>query len=786
MGSGSDRSPFFSVERMNAFCSILLFSAPFSLLTYAVPPTLPKEMWAVGSRVIVPLGRSARLGVVAEFVDTAPDGLAVRDLLWPVDRTPMFSAAYLDFIRDLSIRQMDAPGLILSRVLPAGVREAPEFRDGQGRCVSVQDLSRAAEPQRAAWAKAWLDGSLTPVEPRRIRERLFSLVSEPPWPIRPQATAQIEVLRYLDLNGVSSVQTLQSHFGKNLAHTLAALLKKGLVIEVDARVRTVDTVPARPIHVCLSRAQRAAVDSFERLLRSDKAESALLFGVTGSGKTAVYLELARRCLSEGRHVMLLAPEVAIALKLYADVRTALPEFPVVCSHGYLGPARRQRAFMDLVGCTAPHVVVGTRSCLFLPVEPGLVILDEEHDASFKQDEGLVYQARELAFGRIARSRGLLLMGSATPDIKVFHAACSHGIAMARLDERVGTANLPEIQLIDLRSDPPDHGPFAKSAYAAIRETLAEGDQVIILHNRRGYAPILYCESCSEPLKCPYCQVSMTLHKRRELALCHYCGHAVSFPAICPTCKSSAFLPLGAGTERLEEFLNQELPEGTRVMRLDRDSSRRAMAMQETLDSFARQEAQILVGTQMLSKGHHFPGVTLVVVVDGDLGLNLPDYRATERCFQMLVQVAGRAGRGQKAGRVLIQTRNPGHYCWQFIQRNDYEGFFQKEIALRKLMAYPPFVKLALVRFSMPMDHAEKEFLSAFGRQLRALAQGAEVRVLGPAPAPLAVLRGRKRFQCLLKAGNWPVIRGICAELKKLVEKEKQVRLSVDLDPMDMM
>ena len=378
------------------------------------------------------------------------------------------------------------------------------------------------------------------------------------------------------------------------------------------------------------------------------------------------------------------------------------------------------------------------------------------------------------------------MGSATPDIKVFHAACTHGISMARLDERVGPANLPEIKLVDLRSDPPDQGPFAQSVHAAIRETLAQGDQVIILHNRRGYAPILYCESCSEPLKCPHCQVSMTLHKRRELVLCHYCGHALSFPTTCPTCKSSAFLPLGAGTERLEEFLNQELPEGARVLRLDRDVSRRAMAMQETLDSFARREAQVLVGTQMLSKGHHFPGVTLVVVVDGDLGLNLPDYRATERCFQLLVQVAGRAGRGEKAGRVLIQTRNPGHYCWQFIQRNDYEGFFQKEIALRKTMGYPPFVKLALVRVSMPMDHAEAEFLCAFGRQLRALAQGAGVRVLGPAPAPLAVLRGRKRFQCLLKAGNWPVIRGICAELKKLVEKEKQVRLSMDLDPMDML
>lgn len=771
---------------MNLFCSILLFSAPFSTLTYAVPQDLSQDMWAIGMRVLVPLGRSVRLGVVAGFADAAPDGLVVRDLLWPVDQKPMFSAAYLDFIRDLSIRQMDAPGLILSRVLPAGVRDVLELRDEQGGRVSVKDLKDADGARRRAWAEAWRNGALTPVEPRQIQERLYSLASEPPWPIRPQATAQIEILRYLDLSGVSSAKALRAHFGKNLAQPLTTLLKKGLVVEVEARMRAADTPVPLSGQIRLSPAQRAAVDEFEALLEADKAESALLFGVTGSGKTAVYLELARRCLLAGRHVMLLAPEVAIALKLHADVRAALPDVPVVLSHGYLGPGQRQRAFMNLVGCTRPHVIVGTRSCLFLPVEPGLVILDEEHDASFKQDEGLVYQARELAFGRIARSRGLLLMGSATPDIKVFHAAQAQGIALARLDERVGPANLPEIRLIDLRSDPPEHGPFARGAHAAISETLARGDQVIILHNRRGYAPILYCESCSEPLKCPHCQVSMTLHKRRELALCHYCGYSVPFPASCPTCKASAFLPLGAGTERLEEFLNQDLPEGVSVLRLDRDVSRRAMAMQDTLERFARREAQVLVGTQMLSKGLHFPGVTLVVVVDGDLGLNLPDYRATERCFQMLVQVAGRAGRGEKPGLVLIQTRNPGHYCWQFIQRNDYEGFFQKEIGLRKIMGYPPFVKLAMVRFSMPMEHAEAEFFSAFGRHLRVLVQGTGVRVLGPAPAPLAVLRGRKRFQCLLKADNWPVIRGICSELKKLVDKEKYVRLSVDLDPMDML
>jgi primosomal protein N' (replication factor Y) len=278
---------------------------------------------------------------------------------------------------------------------------------------------------------------------------------------------------------------------------------------------------------------------------------------------------------------------------------------------------------------------------------------------------------------------------------------------------------------------------------------------------------------------------MTLHKRREILLCHYCGYSIEFPAPCPQCKSHLLLPLGEGTERLEEFLSEELRD-TEVLRLDRDVSRRAGAMEEVLDAFARQKAQVLVGTQMLSKGHHFPGVALVVVVDGDLGLNLPDYRATERCFQMLVQVAGRAGRGDAAGRVLIQTRNPDHYCWQYILSNDYEGFFAKEIALRKVMGYPPFVKLALIRLSLPVDAAEGTVLTEFSRHLRRLGQECGVRILGPAPAPLAVLRGRKRFHSLLKSDTWPAIRCVFGGVKEALGQEKQVRLSLDLDPLDMM
>lgn len=769
---------------MREFCSVLLLSSPYSVLTYAMPEDLPRQMWHVGGRVVVPLGKSFRVGILTQVPVSEPGGCVCKDVLWPVDRAPFFSAGYLDFIRDLSIRQMDAAGKILARVLPAALRDLPLLKTCEGQAVRLGELT--ATDARAGLAQDWLAGRLVPhVCPRR-QERLFSLTKEPPWPVRPQATAQLDVLRYLDVHGVSSAKVLNTHFGKNVSQPLRVLLQKGLIREIES--------PFQPEEVCvpaaeafsLTTGQQQAVEGFWELLADRDPRSALLFGVTGSGKTAVYLELARRCLCLGKHVMLLAPEVGIALKLYRDVREALPEARVRLFHGYLNPSERQRIFMELAGQTSPTIVVGTRSSLFLPLEPGLVVLDEEHDASFKQDEGLIYQARELAYGRIARSAGLLLMGSATPDVKVFHSARSGGIALQRLPNRVGEARLPEVRLVDLRTEPPEHGPFATSVRDALVDAVRAAEQVIILHNRRGYSPVLYCEACSEPVKCPHCQVSMTLHKRRELLLCHYCGYSLLFPLSCPGCKGNEFLPLGAGTERLEEFLRDDLPRDTKILRLDRDTSRRAGSMQETLAAFARQEAQILVGTQMLSKGHHFPGVTLVVVVDGDLGLNLPDYRATERSFQMLVQVAGRAGRGEKNGRVLIQTRNPGHYCWQFVRENNYEGFFAREIVLRQTMGYPPFVKLALVRMSMPLDQPDAELLSAFGRRMRAICPAAGVRLLGPAPAPLSVLRGRKRFQCLLKADTWPAIRGVYAEMRKMLAKEKNVRISVDLDPMDML
>ena len=446
---------------------------------------------------------------------------------------------------------------------------------------------------------------------------------------------------------------------------------------------------------------------------------------------------------------------------------------------------REKTFRELAKRREPCLVVGTRSALFLPLPSlGAVVLDEEHDSSFKQDEGLTYQAKEVAWFRIAQAKGLLVLGSATPDLKTFYAVREAKIPMSMLPARVGGGTLPAIRLVDIRSVDCAESILAPETLSALKETVEQGDQAVILLNRRGYAPLMYCIDCGKVARCPHCDIGLTYHKGRERLVCHYCGYSVPFPSPCPSCKGLHFHPMGQGTERVEEYIGTLLPPGGRVLRLDRDSTRRPGRMEEILESFARQEAQVLVGTQMLSKGHHFPHVTLAVVADGDIGLNLPDYRAAERTFQLLVQSSGRAGRGGKPGQVIIQTRDVNHYCWQYVKNGDYEGFYEHEIALRRRRRYPPFINLALLRISYPMDWADGPTqLARITALLRSESKG--VTVLGPAPAPLPLLRGRRRFQCLLKAGDWQSIRALYGVLLPLASPPN-LRISLDIDPVNML
>jgi primosomal protein N' (replication factor Y) len=350
---------------------------------------------------------------------------------------------------------------------------------------------------------------------------------------------------------------------------------------------------------------------------------------------------------------------------------------------------------------------------------------------------------------------------------------------------VGAAGRPRIRLVDISGLGVTDSLLARESLDALRQSVARGEQAVVLLNRRGYAPQMYCLNCKETPRCPHCAISLCYHKGRERLLCHYCGYNVPFPRPCDACKGLHYLPLGEGAERLAEQLSTLLAPA-KLLRLDRDSTRRPGRMEEILTAFARQEAQILVGTQMLSKGHHYPQVTLALVADGDLGLNLPDYRAAERSFQLLVQSAGRAGRGEQAGEVLIQTRNPSHYCWDFVLRGDYEGFYRTEIARREQRRYPPFVCLALVRMSFDAGRVDAlDEVRRLGNTLRSAGRELGVAVLGPAPAPIPMLRGRKRFHCLLKAQDWSAIRTAYARAAHAADGNI-LRLALDIDPVNML
>jgi primosomal protein N' (replication factor Y) len=770
---------------------VAIISAPFSTLTYELPGYFPVSFWHSGLVVVVPMGRGYRIGVLLGPSTIRQTTFRIRNILWPACSRDCLDSGYVALLQDLALRQSQLPGRVLGNVLPRFLKDVkPLFLDtALGEEITVSGLARMDESALQDLSAKWLAGSMVRKYVAPKEEKYCYVVHDPPWPIRPNAMRQWDILHYLwDKRGAAWSQVRKEVEGAN-AGILESLTSKGLV-----GVRSTPYEPEPPLPrefkeiFPLSAEQTRSLETLRGLLAKPAPASCLVHGVTGSGKTRVYLELARACLENGQRVLLLAPEVAIALQLFAEARGFFPDREVLLYHGYQSPRTREATFARMAEDTKPLVVVGTRSALFLPgPDPGLIILDEEHDGSFKQDERLVYHAKEVGYYRVRRSNGLLVLGSATPDMKTFHAASEQDIGLVSMTRRIGTTTLPDIRLIDLKTSPAVAGPFAAICRQELDTALAAGDQVIVMHNRRGYAPVLYCEDCGEPAQCPQCRISLTYHKDVNRMVCHYCGFTRPFPMICDHCGGSIFQPVGAGTEKLEEFLSRSLPEGTGIARLDRDSSRRQGQMEQILDEFAKGRQQVLVGTQMLSKGHHFPGVTLVVVVDGDLGLNLPDYRATERTFQLLVQVAGRAGRGEKPGKVLIQTRNPDHYCWGFVRKNDYTGFYTQEIEKRRRFSYPPFIKLGLLRISYPLEwNSGSDRIQRVREVVANQASRLGLRVLGPAPAPLQVLRGRLRFQCLIKADTWPAIRQLFAAVDHHFGKDRHLRFTYDLDPVNML
>jgi len=517
----------------------------------------------------------------------------------------------------------------------------------------------------------------------------------------------------------------------------------------------------------------------------------LLHGVTGSGKTEVYLRAVQETLARGKTAFVLVPEIALTLWIGRQCRSWFgARFEgVAVLHSALSDVQRAREWWRVRNGEA-RVVVGTRSAVFAPLENvGLIVVDEEQENSFKQEETPRYHGRDVAIVRAKMEGALALLGSATPSMETYHHAREGKYELLTLASRVAERSLANVEIVDLRADfqhTHQTSPISAALHAGIQECLDNGTQALVLINRRGYSWSVLCRSCGASVQCVNCSISMAHHKQRNRLECHYCGSIRQIPKVCPKCQSKYIYFFGEGSEHLEERLRKEFL-GARIARLDRDTARTKRQYQETLGAFAGGALDILVGTQMLAKGHDFQRVTLVGVVSADSSLSLPDFRAAERTFQLLTQVAGRAGRGELKGRVLIQTFYPEHYAIQDAVKQDYAAFFERELHFRRMMAYPPFTSLA----NVIVRNASLEKAIRWSRQLSEYFSphdGEGVRILGPATAPLARLKKEHRFQFLLKSPKRSVLTKLLSGTMAYCDAKEipQTAVLVDMDPLSLL
>lgn len=713
-----------------------------NIFSYRVPDHMASQI-TVGCHVMVPFRKRRVPGLVVTLA--ADPRRATADVIDVLDVPPL-PASLLKLAQFVADYYAAPLGEVVRALLPPGVRPKAQER------VAITKLGRRAlEAQQVALQPPDLE--LTSAEARVLE-------------------------RFIKARGGLSSRSLS-------AAPLHRLIERGLL---QARERVTQAKRANVSHGAeitpseppiLSKSQKEVLCAIEASITGQKYHPFLLHGVTGSGKTEIYLQAAARALAQQRTALILVPEIALTPQLAARFRARFGN-RVAVLHSELPAAERLREWHRLQRGEA-QLALGARSAVFAPLSRiGLVVVDEEHDASYKQQDGVRYHARDLALVRARDEQATAVLGSATPSLESFQAARTGRYHLLQLPLRVTPQPLPEVEILDLRVHQPDAACLSGRLRDAVRETLSRGQQAILFLNRRGFATLVLCRECGFTVRCSDCSVSMVWHRDRQELSCHWCGRYQTLPQICPNCKSERIEPLGAGTERIESMLAETFP-GARIGRIDRDVTSRAnpARLQATLDAAAKGEIDLIVGTQMIAKGHDLPGVTLVGVVLADVGMGLPDFRAAERTFQLITQVAGRAGRGSEAGLVLVQTFQPDHPSLKAAAHHDYAAFYEFEAKNRAELNYPPFGHLVLVRL-------EGEDVTVVEQRARALAKELRgesgVRLLGPGPAPIARLRGKYRWHLALKSPSRPALRPLVRRLSAMVSDRKGVRLHIDVDP----
>ena len=804
------------------------------LYTYLVPAAMIDHI-VVGQAVKVPLGRRSVVGYVMalkEFFGQADE--RYKPVSEIIRAEPLFGPALARLINFTSHYYFHPPGLCAKEILPGGLSPATEkiitlagpgnqnipmlgaeaellarLQSALPGGLSVRDLEKegfgSAIKKFLAEGRVMVDYSLSRSGTRPADEWWLGPAADCSAASPPRLGPKELELWDMVRGGPPKPLTYYSTYIKNPLPKAKSLAAKGLA-ELTRREIFRDD-PGRALFQANrpapepTRQQQIALNEIFAALDDGRHQGFLLFGVTGSGKTEVYLRAAERALAKGREVMWLAPEIGLTMGLEGLLKNRLGADKVAVLHSGLTAGQRHDQWMNIRRGLAP-VVLGARSAVFAPLENiGLVVVDEEHDWAYKQDDGLRYNGRDLARWRAAESSAALVLGSATPSFESYQAALSGRLTLLTMKDRPGTAVLPRVEIIDQGAEPARfRKPLSPLLLKQLGSTLSRGEQALLFINRRGMANLPMCLKCGEALKCPHCSRTLTLHgseepggfsethaaiKDSQTLICHSCGYRAVPPEECPACLSPLFRYFGVGTEKLLKLAAEKFP-AARVGRLDTDSVRRKGGLKKILGGFAAGEIDILVGTQMAAKGHDFPNLTLVGVVDADLGLNLPDFRAAERTFQLLSQVAGRAGRAKAPGTVLIQTFNPRHPVLLTVTEHDYEAFFTSEIEARAELGFPPFSRLALIRYSGP----EETSLAEIAQKTRELAApiladiSPEMELMGPIPSPMARLKDLFRYQLLIRSTSnearhrflslWlPLVRAILPQ---------GIRLAVDVDP----
>ncbi len=801
------------------YCDVSLPVPLDHAFTYSLPETLHHRIKA-GCRVLVPFGARKLTGVVLSVQTEPPDGPA-KEVLRLIDEEPVLDPELMALARWISGYYCAPLGEVLRGMTPlsgemrksklyaltdAGRDAARQLMLGGDSEDPMIQLLRLLDtrPVSEVYLKKKITGAVNLLQTLRKKGFLeIEDVQADRDPLRASANrlratylaaitpglklpkAERELHAYLELYpGSHNVHQLEEKV-KNASQSARALARKHLISLVTENPVT-HLEPARPPRT-LNVHQLTAYNQIEAALQAAHFQTFLLHGVTGSGKTEVYLRAIDVCLAFGRSALLLVPEIALTPAVAGQFFHRFGD-QVAILHSAFNDTERAEQWRRIRAGLA-RVVVGTRSGVFAPVQNlGLVVVDEEHDGSYKQAEAPRYNGRDVAIVRAQAANAVVVLGSATPSLETRYNAAKGKFQLIELPERIEARPMPLVEMIDMRQEfleTRKQAIFSRRMLEAIAGRLASGEQTMLLLNRRGFSSFVACRSCGERVECVNCSVTLTYHRRDRRLLCHYCNYAQKVPSVCPKCGSEHLNFLGTGSEKVEEELHREFPEA-RIARLDRDTVGGKRHFETILHGFRDRDFDILVGTQMIAKGHDIPNVTLVGVISADVGLGMPDFRAAERTFQLLTQAAGRAGRGDLPGIVLIQTINPDHYAVRFAGAQDYQGFYEKELQFRRLMRYPPFSALANVLVRSQKQEDALAMSAELGHLLDPPPEG--LKILGPAEAPVSRLKSEYRYQLLIKAASRTKLNEMLQKLRAhAVEKRwGPTALVIDVDPLTLL